>query len=116
MDKRRTRTDAELERQYRDAFYEAVGSGRLSIGQAVAAMRRISKLTQPEFARHRGLSVQILRRIEADNANPTLDTLEKIAGIFGLQVGFVPKRSDSISARDLMPIAQQRAQSERRAE
>lgn len=109
MDKRRTRTDADLERQYRDAFYEAVSSGRLSIGQAVAAMRRISRLTQPEFARHRGLSVQILRRIEADKANPTLDTLEKIAGIFGLQVGFVPRQDDALSARDLVQVAKERA-------
>jgi len=76
----------------RDAFYASVSTGAMSIGQAVAAMRRISKLTQPEFARHRGLSVESLRQIEADKGNPTVETLEKIASIFGLQVGFVPRR------------------------
>lgn len=76
----------------RDAFYASVSSGELSIGQAVATMRRISKLTQPEFARHRGLSVDSLRQIESDKANPTVETLEKIASIFGLRVGFVPRR------------------------
>jgi DNA-binding XRE family transcriptional regulator len=101
VDKRRKRSDAELERRIRAEFYSAVASGSMSIGQAVAAMRRISKLTQPEFAKHRGLSVQSLRLIEADKANPTIETLEKIANIFGLQVGFVPKGSEQKSWRDL---------------
>jgi DNA-binding XRE family transcriptional regulator len=92
MDKRRKRPDPEAERAMRDAFYASVSTGAMSIGQAVAAMRRISKLTQPEFARHRGLSVESLRQIEADKGNPTVETLEKIASIFGLQVGFVPRR------------------------
>jgi len=70
VDKRRKRTDAEIERRLRNEFHAAVGKGNLSIGQAVAAMRRISKMTQPEFAKHRGLSVQSLRLIEADKANP----------------------------------------------
>lgn len=101
MDKRRKRSDADVEHRLRAEFYAAVASGSMSVGQAVAAMRRISKLTQPEFAEHRGLSVQSLRLIEADKANPTIETLEKIANIFGLQVGFVPKSSQRVSARDL---------------
>ncbi|WP_239143069.1 helix-turn-helix domain-containing protein [Variovorax sp. WS11] len=101
MDKRRKRSNADGERRLRAEFYAAIASGSMSVGQAVAAMRRISKLTQPEFAEHRGLSVQSLRLIEADKANPTIETLEKIAGIFGLQVGFVPKNSQRVSARDL---------------
>ena len=75
----------------REAFYKAVASGELSVGQAVAAMRKISRLTQPEFAAHRGISVQALRQIENGTGNPTLATLNKISGIFGLQVGFVAK-------------------------
>lgn len=101
VDKRRKRSDADVEHRLRAEFYAAVASGSMSVGQAVAAMRRISKLTQPEFAEHRGLSVQSLRLIEADKANPTIETLEKIANIFGLQVGFVPKSSQRVSARDL---------------
>jgi transcriptional regulator with XRE-family HTH domain len=101
VDKRRKRTDAEIERRLRNEFHAAVGKGNLSIGQAVAAMRRISKMTQPEFAKHRGLSVQSLRLIEADKANPTIETLQKIASIFGLEVGFVRKSGKKISAREL---------------
>ena len=101
MDKRRKRSDADIERRVRADFYAAVAKGSMSIGQAVSAMRRISKLTQPEFAKHRGLSVQSLRLIEADKANPTVDTLQKISSIFGLEVGFVPKGRKKITAREL---------------
>lgn len=102
MDKRRRATpDRELESQIRTAFYAAVSSGSLSVGQAVAAMRRISRLTQPEFAKRRGLSLRGLRLIEADKANPTVETLNKIVDIYGLQVGFVPRGRPSITARDL---------------
>ena len=101
MDKRRKHSDAELERRLRANFYVAVVAGRMTIGQAVVAMRRISKMTQPEFAKHRGLSVQSLRLIEADKANPTIETLQKIATIFGLEVGFVPRSSEKVTAREL---------------
>lgn len=109
MDKRRTRSDAARELQLRDALYRAIASGSMTTGQAVAALRRISKLTQPEFAKHRNLSVQSLRLIEADKANPTIDTLNKVAGIFGLQVGFVPKNSQRASWRDVEQSLEQAA-------
>ena len=105
MDKRRKHSDAELERGLRANFYVAVVAGRMTIGQAVVAMRRISKMTQPEFAKHRGVSVQSLRLIEADKANPTIETLQKIASIFGLEVGFVPRSSEKVTARELVRTA-----------
>ncbi|WP_426390734.1 helix-turn-helix domain-containing protein [Variovorax sp. R-27] len=109
MDKRRKSSDATHEMELRDALYRAISSGKLPVGQSVAAMRRMSKLTQPEFATHRGLSVQSLRAIEADKANPTVDTLNKVAGIFGLQVGFVPKDSQRESWRDVEHALKQAA-------
>jgi transcriptional regulator with XRE-family HTH domain len=92
MDKR-TRKPVEPEAAVarREAFYKAVADGSMSIGDAVVAMRKISRLTQPEFAKHRGISVQALRQIENRTGNPTINTLNKIASIFGLQVGFVPR-------------------------
>lgn len=101
MDKRRKAPDLSHERMLRQEIYDAMAAGRMSVGQAVAAMRRISRLTQPEFAKHRGLSVQSLRLIESDKTNPTIDTLGKIASIFGLQVGFVPKTSAPVSWQEL---------------
>ena len=72
----------------RDQFYASIRRGELSIAEAVVAMRKISQLTQPEFAKHRGISVQALRQIESGTGNPTVETLNKIASIFTVQVGF----------------------------
>jgi len=75
----------------REKFYADIANGSLTIPEAVVAMRKISRLTQAEFAKHRGVSVQSLKQIEAGTANPTVDTLKKISSIFGLEIGFVAK-------------------------
>ncbi len=90
-------TDAQMER--RDQFYASISKGELSIAQAVVAMRKMSQLTQPEFAKHRGISVQALRQIESGTGNPTLETLNKIASIFTVQVGFCIPPSGVVSGR-----------------
>jgi DNA-binding XRE family transcriptional regulator len=89
MDKRqKIRPTADEARQRRDDFYAAIRSDGLSIQEAVIAMRKMSRLTQPEFAKHRGISVQALRQIESGTGNPTVETLNKVAAVFGLRVGF----------------------------
>lgn len=98
MDKRRQKVDSAAEDALRQRFYSAILAGRLSVGEAVRQMRRISRLTQPEFATHRGISVQALRQIEADTGNPTVATLNKIASVFGLEVGFVRRQRDQAGA------------------
>ena len=93
MDKRvKKPLPPELAAQRRDQFYADIATNALTIAEAVAAMRKISRLTQAEFARHRGISVQALKQIEAGNANPTVATLQKIADIYGLKIGFVPRK------------------------
>ena len=92
MDKRvKKPVSAEVANQRRDTFYADIASGTLTLPEAVRAMRKISRLTQAEFAKHRGISLQSLKQIEAGTANPTVDTLRKIADVFGLEVGFVAK-------------------------
>lgn len=92
MDKRRKRIDPEVERELRDRFEEAIAANTLSIPEAVKSMRRLSKLTQAEFAAHRGIDVSTLKSIEYGQGNPKLETLNKIADIFGLELRFVKKR------------------------
>jgi len=53
-------------------------------------MRKISGLTQVEFARHRNVSLPALQQIERDQGNPTVETLNRLGAIFGLKAGFVP--------------------------
>ena len=89
MDKRVKHRNPEKSVQAVAQLYAAVATDALSLGQGVRAMRRISGLTQAEFAAHRGISLQGLRLIERDAANPTVATLNKVASIFGLRVGWI---------------------------
>ena len=68
----------------------AIDAGKLTIGQSVRAMRRISGMSQKEFA-HKiiGISTRVLAEIERDTANPTVESLNKIGRVFGYEVGFV---------------------------
>lgn len=91
MDKRRKKIDLDAERELRARFFDDIKAGNLSIGKAVREMRWLSRLTQPEFARHRDISLGSLRQIEAGERNPTVETLEKIGSIFGLEVNFTVK-------------------------
>jgi len=96
MDKRIKKIDHALERQARDQLVEAVRRGELPFAEGVKQIRKLSKLTQPEFARHRGISLGALRQIESGTGNPQVETLNKIGEVFGLEVGFVikSKRND----------------------
>lgn len=96
-DKRRKHYDPDAERALRDALFEDIPAGKISIGEAVRRMRRISRLTQPEFARHRGISLGALKQIEAGTGSPKIETLNKIAEIFGFELGFVRRAPKSES-------------------
>lgn len=93
MDKRRKHIDQDAERELRTQFYTDIESGRLTLAEAVRQMRRLSRLTQPEFARHRKISVGALKQIETGVGNPKIETLNKVVEIFGLKVGFIRRRS-----------------------
>lgn len=74
----------------RTQLYEDIEAQRLSVPEAVRAMRAITGLTQADFAeRIAGVSLPTLKGIEQGKANPTLETLEHIGRAFGLEVGFV---------------------------
>lgn len=88
MDKRRKPIPKEVARADRIQFYQDIAAGKLSLQDAVKKMRSISGMTQPEFAKHRGVSVRVIREIEAGAGNPTVKSINQIAGIFALEVAF----------------------------
>lgn len=98
MDKRLRPLDPGAEAQARADLYRRIVSGDLTIGESVRLMRKLSRLTQPEFAKHRGISLDSLRAIENGFGNPTTETLNKVVSIFGFQVGLVRRRSPSAGA------------------
>ncbi len=91
-DKRLKPADRDTERKRMEDFFALFSEGKISLADAVKEMRRISRLTQPEFAKHRNISLGTLRQIESGDADPRIATLNKIAEIFGLEVGFVRKK------------------------
>ncbi len=92
MDKRLKNRTHEDDIALRDELYMAIKENSISIPEAVKLMQKASRLTQPEFAAHRGVSTATLRQIIAGEGNPTIETINKIASVFGLEVGLVPKR------------------------
>lgn len=86
MDKRRNPLPKEVAREQRKQFYKELTSGKLTLQESMKKMRAISGLTQPEFAKHRGVNVKLIRALEAGTANPTIKSLNQIADIFGLEV------------------------------
>jgi DNA-binding XRE family transcriptional regulator len=88
MDKRRKPLPKELLRADRIQLYQDIEAGKLSLQDALKKMRAISGMTQPEFAKHRGVSLRVIREIEQGVGNPTVSSINKIAEIFSLEVAF----------------------------
>jgi DNA-binding XRE family transcriptional regulator len=88
--KPKVRSPEELEAQ-RKALRQKLHKGQLTIGEAVREMRRLTGLTQTEYAKRVvGIFPRVLMGIERGTANPTLETLELFAKPWGWKVGFVP--------------------------
>lgn len=75
----------------RQLLAERARHGALRLPGAVVEIRKSFGMTQAQFANTLGLMRRQVAEIEAGTANPTLETLEKIAKLFGFTVGFVPK-------------------------
>lgn len=92
---RRNRPTRDEQNALRRAFYERIDQGGMTIPDAMKAMREMTGLTQAEFAEHRGVSRRVIQDSERGTGNPTVDSLNSVAKLFGLRVGFVPiKRND----------------------
>ncbi len=96
MKPRKKQIDKEAARQLRAELYDAINRGELSIQETAKRMRKISRLTQSEFAIHRGVSAKVIKEIERGVGNPTVNTLNRIGQFFGLEVAFV--RSERLRA------------------
>jgi transcriptional regulator with XRE-family HTH domain len=102
VDKRKKPVSRDELRRQRDELYAAISRGELTIQEAVKRMRRLARMTQVEFAAHRGLSLKVIKDVERGVGNPTLATLNKIGEIFGLEVAFV--RKDKLQSAASKPV------------
>ncbi|MED9962034.1 MAG: helix-turn-helix domain-containing protein [Bacteroidales bacterium] len=58
----------------------------MKFGNLIKERRALLGLTQQDLSDYIGLSVRIIKSIEADKGNPSLNTLEKIAETLGLEI------------------------------
>lgn len=56
------------------------------IGKSIRSRRKALRVTQPQLAELAGISVNTLYKIEREQANPTLETLTKIADTLGMEL------------------------------
>lgn len=60
-----------------------------SIGQSIKMRRKDLRITQSYLAELAEISVNTLYKIERNQANPTLDILNKIADVLGFEIKLV---------------------------
>lgn len=56
------------------------------IGNSIKARRKALRVTQQQLAQLADVSVNTLYKIERGQANPTLETLDGIADVLGMEV------------------------------
>jgi transcriptional regulator with XRE-family HTH domain len=56
------------------------------IGKSIKARRKALRVTQQQLAQLANVSVNTLYKIERGQANPTLETLDGIADVLGMEV------------------------------
>ena len=90
MPKKRPLTREESLARHREIALRA-GRGELRLPDAIRAIREAEGLTQAAFAERVGLTRMQLLDLEKGRGNPKLETLQRICGPFGLEIGFVPR-------------------------
>ena len=63
-----------------------------AIGKTIKERRKALKITQPDLADLARISVNTLYKIERGEANPTIDILERILEVLGLDIKLEAKR------------------------
>lgn len=58
----------------------------MKYGSLIKERRAVLGLTQQDLSDYTGLSVRIIKSVEAEDGNHSLATLEKIADVLGLEI------------------------------
>ena len=90
---RRRKIAKEVLPEERERFYRDLQAGRLSLAETSRRMRDLLDLDQAEYAKLIKVSARTLIDLETEKGNPTLQTLEKLARPFGLELVFRPKNN-----------------------
>ena len=61
------------------------------IGTALKQRRKSLRVTQPELADLAGVHINTLYKIERGQGNPTIETIDRIAAVLGMELQLVIK-------------------------
>lgn len=78
--------DKSKRNELRKNLYEALESQGQPIATTVKSLRKILAMSQADFSRYVGISLSALRRVEQDNGNIEIATLNKILTKFRLEL------------------------------
>jgi len=68
----------------------------ISFLESIRKRRKELRISQTHLAEIAGLSINTISKIERGEANPTVDVLEKIADVLGLELRFNVKNTNKI--------------------
>ncbi|HMQ63172.1 MAG TPA: helix-turn-helix transcriptional regulator [Flavilitoribacter sp.] len=63
------------------------------IGEIIKTRRRELKITQPHLAELAGVSVNTLYKLERGQGNPTLEIINKLAEVLGMELTLTVKKN-----------------------
>lgn len=76
----------------------------VEIGETLRKRRELLGLLQPRLAAIAGVSTRTIQLIEAGKANPSLDTLYKIADPLGLDIKLILRETGSGTTSIIQPL------------
>ena len=71
---------------------------KLAVKLELRWMRDDLGLTQAELAKLAGVSQPAIAQLESPDSNPTIDTLNRVAGAMGAQIDFHPSTDESVQS------------------
>ena len=64
----------------------------IKLGKAIKNRRKELKITQPHLAELAQISVNTLYKLEKGDGNPSMDVLNKLAEVLGMEITFEVKK------------------------
>jgi len=64
--------------------------------QTIKKRREVMQVTQEMLAEHSGVGLRTLKQFESGKGNPTLQTLQKLADVLGMEVCLQVKKTQFI--------------------
>ncbi len=69
----------------------------MNFGSIIEERRKYLQIRQEDLSELCGVSTKSIQKIENNKANPTLQTLQKILGILGMEINVVIKKLNNES-------------------